>query len=122
MEKINKLLPKSTFKESTVNGSNKYINTVDSNKTVNEQIDEFIEDLNLPPDYVASKLAEDLDDKASIGYYKILAKENNAGRLFEALSYVKEAATQGKIRTKKAIYFQGILRHWGIKTKFSKGS
>lgn len=104
----------------TVNSNNKYkyINTVNSKDAVSKKIDHFLEELNITPEGVAEKLAEDLDDLESRPYYILLARNNQPGRLLEALGYVKDADKKGAIRTKKAIYFLAILRRWGIKTKF----
>lgn len=102
-----------------VNSKDKSLYTVNSN-TVSKKIDEFIEQLEITPEGVAQKLAEDLGDLDSSDYYTILAKSTQPGRLLEALSYVKEAEQRGRIKTKKAIYFQGILRKWGIRTKFKE--
>lgn len=104
----------------TVN--NKYINTVNSD-TVSDKEDS-VGNLLLQnvyePEAAAKELAKNLDDEDSFRYYLLLAKNNPIERLIEALSFVIEADTQGKIRTKKAIYFIGIIRRWGLVTKFIK--
>lgn len=105
----------------TVNSNNKSSNTVNSNKTVSEKINGFLIREEITPEGVAQTLAEGLGDAKSLNYYRILAKENDCGKLLEALSYTRDADLQGKIRTKKAIYFQAILRRrWNIKTKFKR--
>lgn len=112
------------------------VNTVNSHKDVNNTVnsipvkegygeldkktDDFLTELSDNPEYIANKLAEELDDLKSKYYFLLLAKNNNPQRLFEALSFTLAAAREGKIRTKKAIYFIYILRNWGIQTTFRK--
>lgn len=108
------------YKQKTVNSNRINTYTVNS-KTVNEdKINKLLEELRLTVGAVAEKLAKELGDTDSLNYYITLANNNHPGRLLEALSYVKDAEIRGKITTKKAIYFQGILRNWGIQTKFKK--
>ncbi len=103
----------------TVNSNSKYISTVNSN-TVTGKFERFISENGIEPEGVAQLLAEGLDDTKSLSYYLILTKENSCSRLLEALSYTHDASQRKKIRCSKPVYFQGILRHWGIKTKFKK--
>ncbi len=107
----------------TVN-SNKYLNTVNSN-TVKEEHQEqedktnnYLNEISGEPNYIADKLARELDDTKSFRYYQLLALNNDIPRLLEALSYTKMANNEGKIRIKKPVYFIGILKKWGLKTKF----
>ncbi len=118
MEKVSNLLKEK--KKHTVNVNKEYLPTVNSNKTVNEQIEDFLSRLNIKPDSLADIIATSLGDQKSIDYWKIMAKETPVGKLFEALSITKTAAREGKILSKKAVYFQGILRRWGFRTKFKK--
>lgn len=109
----------------TVNSKEGYISSVNSSTTVNsslisEKLDEVIEDMGLEPQGIAQTIAEQLDDLKSLDYYNILVKENPVGRLWEAVSITKDMYLRGRIRTKKAIYFQAIIRRWGLKTKFKK--
>ncbi len=115
---------------STVNCNKDNLNTVDStgkeggegvspSQTMENEVDEVIQRHYLTKQSIAEHLAKELGDENSLDYYIILTKENETGRLMEALSYTKDAARRGKIRTKKAVYFQAILRRrWGIKTRF----
>jgi hypothetical protein len=108
----------------TVNGNNNSIDTVNSDETVNsmsldEKLEELFKDAGMDPDGQAIYLAEKLDDTKSTGYYSLLIKNNNVTRLFDALHITIEASREGKIRSKKAVYFQGILRMWRLKTKFA---
>lgn len=119
MEKMGDLL---NGRLSTVNSSNNTLKTVNSTKqlTVDEKISALLEENDLKAEYVAKILSDGLSDPSSLNYYSILAKEHSPARLLEALSITKESARDGKIRTKKAIYFLAILRKWGLKTKFKK--
>jgi len=65
-------------------------------------------------------LSEGLSDPGSLEFYKILARENNPSLLLEVLHLTKSADQQNKIRTKKPVYFLGILRKKGIVVKFKK--
>lgn len=102
----------------TVNGKNTSLTTVNSTKQLT--VDEMIGFYNAKPDYFAEILAKELGDLKSLSYYRILAKENRPEKLLEALSFTKQAAGDNKIRITKPVYYQGILRKWGIKTKFKK--
>lgn len=104
----------------TVNSYKKDINTVNSIETVNSKVETILEELQGRPEDVAQTIALKLDDGNSIPYYTILAKNIPLHRLFEALSFTMDAASRGKIRYKKAIYFQAILRNWRYSTKFSR--
>lgn len=105
-----------------VNSNKEYIDTVNSNSnTVTDKIEKILEEEGIKPEAVAQMLAEGLSDVKSLIYYLILAKESNPPKLLEALSIVKDAEFQNKIKTKnKPAYFIGILRNWGIKVKFKK--
>ena len=124
---------KSEKEQLTVN-SNKDLNTVNSNKditntvnsnTVKEEYREledktnnYLNEICGEPNYVADKLARELEDTKSYRYYQLLATNNDIPKLLEALSYTKLAGHEGKIRIKKPVYFIGILKKWGLKTKF----
>lgn len=119
MEKIG-----NTINKYTVNGKYKSKNTVNSitvdSKTVEEKILDLLIEEDIKPEGVAQALAEGLSDPNSLGYYKILAKNNNPETLLRALHLTKEADSLGKIRTRKPIYFLAILRNWKLQTKFLK--
>ncbi len=112
------------------NLDNKYINTVNSkvkdidNNTVNsnddlaKRISSFIDEQNIKPEGVAKHISELLDDTRSLPFYILLVKEHNQGILLDLAYQVRERARQNLINTKKPIYFIGILRKKGFKTKF----
>jgi len=129
MAKISEILKEMKSDSNTVN-SNKYIansNTVDSNNTDNskadfeQKLDDLLKEYGFDSRFKATLLAELLNDKDSIKYYEILIRENSFQELIELARYVKEMDGEGKIRTSRAIYFIGILRKKGFKTKFKKG-
>ncbi len=149
MEKVADILGSSipNLKRNTVDSNNKSLPTVNSTNTVNsssgnsrlnnsntidssepvkqertlaERIEELVEEYNTKPEGVAQLLAELLKDLDSIKYYAILVKEYSAGELLAIAHYVKDMDREGKIKTKRAIYFLGILKRKGFKTKFKK--
>lgn len=117
MEKFEEVL-KNRY-ANTVNSYKKDINTVNSIDTVNSKVETILEELQGKPKDVAQIIALKLNDGNSVLYYSILAKNIPLHKLFEALSFTVDAASRGKIRSKKAVYFQAILRNWGYLTKFS---
>lgn len=123
-DSIKSLIDNKVFNTDTVNSNKEFNNTVNC-ETVKEEYrdlenrsDIFLNELKGKPEYVADKLSRELDDMNSLHYYLLLAKNNPPEKLFEALSYVKIVSNEGKIRTKKAIYFISILKRWGFTTKF----
>ena len=126
---------KSKEEQLTVN-SNKDLNTVNSNKDITNTVNsntvkeehreieiktnDYLNEICGNPNYIADKLARELDDTKSYRYYQLLALNNDIPKLLEALSYTKMASNEGKIRTKKAVYFNGIIKNWGLKTKFGR--
>lgn len=120
MDSIGAVIKSKKVNSHTVDSKYKYIKTVNSNITVSKRIDAFLEDQHIEPEGVAQKLAEDLDDGKSIGYYLILVQENSSGMLLKALHLTKDASNRGKIKRNKAVYFLAILRNWGLKTKFKR--
>lgn len=103
----------------TVNSRDKYIDTVNSNS--GREIP-YVDGEDTTAEGVALKLAEDLDDMKSLGYYQILAKETGSDILLQTLAYTLETDRLGKIRTTKAIYFMAMLRIRKVRTKFKKRS
>ncbi|OGH18813.1 MAG: hypothetical protein A3F31_04530 [Candidatus Levybacteria bacterium RIFCSPHIGHO2_12_FULL_38_12] len=101
----------------TVNSKDKSIPTVNSNSG---RVYPYLDGEDTTSEGVAIKLAEDLDDMKSLGYYQILAKETNPQILLDILNYTLETDKLGKIRTTKAIYFMFMLKIRGIRTKFKK--
>ena len=122
MEHIRKTLDESTVNRLTVNSNNKYTNSVNSisykNKDLVKKICDLIEEENLQPEGIAIRLAELLNDNHSLKYYILLVKEHNPGALFDAAYIAKEKFELGELRTSIPIYFIGILRKKGLKTKF----
>jgi len=88
------------------------------NSSIDKKVNFLMDELKDNPDWLAKKLAKDLDDNHSLDYYKILTREHNPEPLLEALSYTLDAARQNKIKAPKWAYFKGILRNKGFKTKF----
>ena len=103
----------------TVNSKKETSLTVNSN-TVKSQFDAALEKLDESPEVTAREIAKSLGDERSIDYYTILAKNSSVSRLLEALSFTRDAERRGVIRFSKPIYFLGILKRWGIKTKFKE--
>ena len=103
----------------TVNSNKNSLNTVNSN-TVDEDIEEVLEKHGISEEGVGTLLAEGLDDIESKEYYCLLVNKHSNSKLLDALHITKEADMEGKIRTKKAVYYQAILRNWGLQTKFKK--
>lgn len=102
-----------------VNSSKEDINNVNS-ITVADKVEKFFEEEDIRPEGVAQMLSEGLSDEKSYAYYLILAKENSASVLLQVLHLTKEAQSLNLIRKNKAVYFMGILKKRGIKTKFKK--
>ncbi|KKP63809.1 MAG: hypothetical protein UR61_C0063G0002 [candidate division WS6 bacterium GW2011_GWE1_34_7] len=125
-----------TVNSSTVNGSSKNcldtstVNSMDTSdidvktrhskdtSTVYKKLDSLLKEIPLEVDFVAGKLASELDDMKSIGLYKILAREYESALLFEYLSCTNKAFKDGKVWTSKAIYFLGILKKKGLRVRF----
>jgi len=118
-----KSLSKNRFSNSSTVNSNKiYIPTV--NRTVNsnstsKKILGFIKDLGYSTDDIANTLADGLGDHKSLRFYQLLAEENPHEKLLEALSYVKDADRQNRIKYKPAYYYT-IIKNWGLKVKFKE--
>ncbi|MEX0616647.1 MAG: hypothetical protein WD231_02405 [Candidatus Woykebacteria bacterium] len=107
-------------KEETVNSLKRNSNTVNS-ITVTDQVNHLVSSFGLEEESVAKVLAQGLSDERSLGYYRLLANNYDPQKLYEALSFTKLAATEGRLVRKRAIYFQGILKRWGYQTKFKEG-
>ena len=104
-------------RKETVNSKKSNSKTVNS-LTVSDQVKDLISSYGLEEEGVARALAEGLGDPQSLGYFRLLANEHGGQKMLEALSFTRLAANEGVIRKKKAVYFLGILRKWGLKTKF----
>jgi len=109
----------------TVDSKSRYLSTVNSSDTdnsitVTDKIEKLLAEERITPEGIAKVLSEELDDKKSERYYILLATENSQAKLFEALSFTKDADRRGIIRRNKAVYFMAILKRWGLKTKFRK--
>lgn len=59
---------------------------------------------------IAVTLGKGLDDLESYNYYLKCAKEHPADLLYECLSIVLRAKKEGRIRSKPAKYFVGVLK------------
>lgn len=69
---------------------------------------------------VAQVLAAGLNDEHSLQYYKMLVQNTSNEVLMDALNLTETAAKEGKIKQKKVYYFLGILKKWGVQTKFKE--
>ncbi len=117
VNEILKTLPVNSSKgdKPTVNS-----NTVNcSDKNFTQKLEDLLQEENLDSEGKALLFAQELDDKKSLAWYKLLIREHDNTKLFEALSYVKHAYREGKIKTTRAHYFRGILIRWKFKVKFS---
>lgn len=118
---VNSKLDNSTNTYTVNSYSNKkHTETVHSNafNGLTKEIERIIEEHNGSKDGLASYIAEILSDEKSELYFLLLLKNNSPAKVVEAAHLTKEAASRGIIRTNKAIYFLGILRRWGFKTRF----
>lgn len=115
---------KDTINSSTVNSKYKKTNTVNSINSYaspfEKELQELLEKHGTTNEGVATHLWENLNDKESKAHYLLLAKNTPTEKLMHALALTKEAERDGRITIKKAVYFQGILKNWGIRTKFRK--
>ena len=114
MKKVNKT---KRFLRHSVNSNKKKKPTVNSYSTKSKKILDFIDEIGFSNDDLAETLANALDDQKSIKYYQLLAENLPHEKLLEALSYVKNAVNRGSVKF-KPVYYQGILRNWGLKVKF----
>lgn len=130
MKRIGEINQDQSLNSLTVDSKERNIKTVDSktvttvnSSTVNgftEELAALIEKYSYKEDGEAILLSELLDDKDSIGYYRLLIEKHGSGQLLIDAYYVRDKAREKKIRTKPAIYFQAILRKKGMQTKFRK--
>jgi hypothetical protein len=108
---------------STVNSYKDINNTVNGvsvkgeYRELEKKTDELLNELRGNPEFVADKLARELDDQKSQRYFLVLARNTDPKILLEALSYTKLANRDGKIKN-KGKYFMSILIRWKIKVKF----
>ncbi len=74
-------------------------------------------------DYLASEMADKLNDQKSLGAFRIIAEKVPEPVIFEILSSVKETAKEGKIRVSRGALFVDIIKGYcesnGIKLGFS---
>lgn len=110
--------------------------TVNSNKDINitvnripdkeefweleNKTDDLLIELSKKPEYLANRLAQELDDLHSERWYLLLAKNTNPQILLEALSCTLDASRTNRLKTKKAHYFRGILVNKSIQIIFKK--
>jgi len=121
---IGEIIKNKQFTVNTVNSNKDIINNTVNSNPVNEEYEdlekktnEFLNELQGNPEYIADKLARELNDQKSQKYFLILAKNTNPKILLEALSYTKLADINGQIKN-KGKYFMSILIRWKIKIKF----
>ena len=89
-------------------------------RNLEKKTDDLLNELQGNPEFVADKLARELDDLKSKKYYLILAKNTDVQVLLEALSCTKLADSEGKIKWKKWAYFKGILKKMNVRITFTK--
>ena len=118
MKSTNELLSKYSPTVNSIDKDNTL--TLNSNKTTIEKIEILIKEENITPEGIAIQLSEILNDTESVSYYTLLVKEINPAILLDTAYYVQDIDKSGKIRTKKAVYFQGVLKRKGYTTKFRK--
>lgn len=63
-------------------------------------------------DHLAETLADQLNDRHSLGCYRLLATQIPSAILFETLAQVKEQALAGAIRTCRAALFVDLIKHY----------
>ncbi len=61
-------------------------------------------------DYLASEMAEKLDDQKSLGAFRVIAERVPQSVVFEVLSSIKETAREGKIRVSRGALFVDIIK------------
>lgn len=120
MDKLNTILQGSKYND-TVNSKNKdlFTDTVNSDdNTLLKKISVFIQEQSIEPEGIALLISEMLGDKKSLSYYLLLVKEHNPSILLELAYQVKERNELGLINKGMPVYFIGILRKKGFKTRF----
>lgn len=61
-------------------------------------------------DYLANEMLSILRDEHSLGFYRKVAEEQEPARIFEALSIVKQASREGRIRRSRGAVFTALIR------------
>jgi hypothetical protein len=61
-------------------------------------------------DYLASEIAEKLNDQKSLGAFRTIAEKVPEQVIFEVLSSIKETAREGKIRVSRGALFMDIIK------------
>src|ERR1035437_7182979 len=61
-------------------------------------------------DYLASEMAEKLNDQKSLGAFRTIAEKVPEQVIFEVLSSIKETAREGKIKVSKGALFVDIIK------------
>ncbi len=61
-------------------------------------------------DFLASEMAEKLNDQKSLGCYRTIAEKVPQSVIFEVLSSIKETAREGKIKQSKGALFVDIIK------------
>lgn len=119
MDKLNTILQNNKYTD-TVNSRDIEINnTVNSNEeSLLQKISKFIEEQKITPEGIALLISELLADNKSLKYYLLLVKEHNPSVLIELAYQVRDRHKLGLLKRAMPIYFIGILRKKGFKTKF----
>lgn len=66
----------------------------------------------LQRDYLADEIADKLNDRKSLGCYRVIADKIPQAVIFEVLGSVKETANAGKIRESKGALFVEIIKKY----------
>ncbi len=61
-------------------------------------------------DYLASEIADKLNDHKSLGCFRVIAEKVPQPVIFEVLSSIKETAGEGRIKTSKGALFVNIIQ------------
>lgn len=76
-------------------------------------------------DYLAQKMAKELDDMESLGCYRSIAEKCPPELIFQVLSIVKDTANQGKVRHSRAALFVDLVKRFcqrrGVDLHFKGG-
>jgi len=61
-------------------------------------------------DYLASEMAQQLNDQKSLGCFRVIAEKLPQSIIFEVLSSIKETAAEGKIKQSRGALFVDIIK------------
>lgn len=95
--------------------TNKNVNNVKTPLTEKEKaLQDFLHLIGDQPKDIARTIANELGDENHLNFHLKVARNNNAGKLFEALSMTNSAARKGGVRSKPR-YYVWALKHLGAK-------